>query len=590
MRQSVPYNELTEPLAMATQPSLAMTTLSKTLRRAGLAVLFLLVVFLFVSPVAMLVAGIFHEGSPGGSASWSVGALTRTFADSRTYLAIGNSALYAASTTAIGTTLGTVFAFLATRTTVPLGPLLAPTMLLVFAAPNLLYAISWSLLADPSAGLLNEAAGAVLGAATHPFNAYSWPSLVMVQGLKLAAFCFLLLVGPFRNMNRSFEEASLVAGATRLQTLIRVDVPIMAPAIFGTVIIGLVFGLSAFDIPQILGSLGDIPVLSTEIYRAINFAIPPDYARASSLGLVMIVVLGVLMAIQWRALKTGRFVTVTGKSARQDRWSLGRWNALGAAAILVYVLITLVLPGVQLALTSFEPTIGVYQFTLDNYRAILSEPQTAEAFRTTALLAVLGGLLAVSFATLLGQVGRRTSPALDRLFDAATLMPLAMPGVVLAVGMLWLYISVPGLRSLYATVWLTLIGLVVFVMPVASRAVRGGLAQIAEELEEAASVSGASDLRVLLDIVLQLISRSFLSGWLLAGIIAAGTLDIPLMLLPATRPNIAVLAFTQISAAMPTQASALLMLLIAAIVGMTLIYGAAALSVRAIRISRRSES
>ena len=62
------------------------------------------------------------------------------------------------------------------------------------------------------------------------------------------------------------------------------------------------------------------------------------------------------------------------------------------------------------------------------------------------------------------------------------------------------------------------------------------------------------------------------------------------MLLPATRPNIAVLAFTQISGAMPTQASALLMLLIAAIVGTALILVAAALSVRAIRINRRSEA
>jgi iron(III) transport system permease protein len=590
VKQSLPYSDFVEPIAPAMRPSPVATMLSRMLRRVGLALLMLLVAFLFVAPVAMLILGIFHDGAPGTKAAWSVDAIARTFRDPRTYLALGNSILYAVSTTLIGTALGALFAFLATRTTVPFNRLLGPTMLLVFAAPNLFYAVSWSLLADPSAGLLNQATGAAFGDGIRPFNAYGWPGLVTVQGLKLTAFCFLLLVGPFRNMNRSFEEASLVAGAGRLRTLLRIDIPIMAPALFGAIVIGLVFGLSAFDIPQILGGLADIPVLSTEIYRAINFAIPPDYARASSLGLVMIIVLAILLAIQWRVLKAGRFVTVTGKSAHQDRWDLGPWNSAGAAAILAYIAVTLILPGIQLALTSFEPAIGIYQLTLDNYRAVLSDPQTGQAFQVTALLAVAGGLLAMSLATLLGQVGRRAGTFVDRLFDAATLMPLAMPGVVLAVGMLWLYISVPGLRNLYATVWLTLLGLIVFVMPVASRAVRGALAQIARELEEAASISGASDLRVLLDIVLRLMSGSFLSGWLLAGVIAAGALDIPLMLLPATRPNIAVLAFTQISAAMPTQASALLILLIVAIVGATLLYAATSTSLRAIRTSRGSRA
>jgi ABC-type Fe3+ transport system permease subunit len=112
-------------------------------------------------------------------------------------------------------------------------------------------------------------------------------------------------------------------------------------------------------------------------------------------------------------------------------------------------------------------------------------------------------------------------------------------------------------------------------MPVASRAIRGALAQIAPELEEAASVSGASDFRVLVDIVLRLISRSFLSGWLLAGVIAAGTLDVPLMLLPATQPNVAVVAYTNVFAAMPTAASAVLVLLLLAIMAAALLFVAA---------------
>ncbi len=168
-------------------------------------------------------------------------------------------------------------------------------------------------------------------------------------------------------MNRSFEEASLLSGASRLGTLVRIDIPLMAPAIFGVVVISVVFGLSAFDLPQILGALADIPVLSTEIFRAVNFAIPPDYARAATLGLFMMAALAALLIVQWRVLKSGRFVTVTGKSARQDRWDLGRWDVVAGAAILFYTVVTLVLPGAQLVLTSFEPAIGVFNLTLANY-------------------------------------------------------------------------------------------------------------------------------------------------------------------------------------------------------------------------------
>ena len=584
MTRSVAYE-----LALSMGPGGDTRQLRKLARGTGLALLLLLVAFLFLAPIAMLIIAMLHNGPPSSDGTWSMDGLRRTFTDPRTYLALQNSVAYAASTTIIGTALGAVFAFLAARTNAPLRSWLNPVMLLVFAAPNVLYAVSWSLLADPASGLLNQAVSALVGFPLNPFNAYSWPGLVIVQGLKLIAFAYLLLIGPMQSMNRSFEEASLISGASRLGTLVRIDIPLMAPALFGVVAISIVFGLSAFDIPQILGALADIPVLSTEIFRSVNFAIPPDYARAASLGLFMMAALAALLVVQWRVLKSGRFVTVTGKSDRQDRWDLGGWNIVAGSAILAYTMVTLVLPGAQLVLTSFEPAIGVFNLTLGNYRSILSDPQTAGAFRTTALLAIGAGAIAMSLATLLGHVGRSASGIIDKVLDSATLAPMVMPGVVLAIGMLWLYISVPGLQLLYATVWLALIGLVVIVMPVTSRAARAALAQIARELEEAASVCGASDLRVLLDIVLRLMARSFLSGWLLAGVIAAGTLDVPLMLLPPTSPNVAVLAYTSVSAAMPNQASALLVLLLLAIVGVALIYtaGSAALSFARIGRARR---
>ena len=118
--------------------------------------LVLLVGFLFVWPIAMLVIGIFSSTPPGVPGHWTLDTIRRTFS-SRHPTALQNSVIYAVTTTALATLLGAIFAFLATRTTVALRRLITPVMLLVFAAPNLFYAISWALLADPGAGLLNVA-------------------------------------------------------------------------------------------------------------------------------------------------------------------------------------------------------------------------------------------------------------------------------------------------------------------------------------------------------------------------------------------------------------------------------------------------
>ncbi|HKU94673.1 MAG TPA: iron ABC transporter permease, partial [Vineibacter sp.] len=532
------------------------------LTRAGMGLLLVVVAILFVWPVSMLLIGMFRSGPPGMPGAWTVDTVIRVLTEEATYVALANSLVYAVFCTAVATALGAFFAFLATRSTVPLAGWLTPAMLLVFATPHVLYAVSWGLVADTGNGMLNLAARFVLGPQSTPFNAYTWTGLLTVHTLKLTAFCYLLLLPPFQSMNRSYEEASLIAGAGRFATLLRINLPLLTPAIFGVVILGCVFGLGAFDLPQILGGLAGISVISTEVYKALNFATPPDYAAASSLGLFMMIALVLLLALQWKLFGRNQFVTVTGKGYRSERWDLGRWGYACSLAIVAYVVVTLILPGAQLVLTSFQTTLGVNTFTVDNYRAVFADPLTAQAFRVTGYLALLGGLIAVLLAAVVAYAGRHSPRWLEVLLDSVAVLPIIMPGVVLAVGLLLAYVSVPGLRLLYGTFWLALIGIVVFVTPIASRIVRGGIVQISGDLEEAASVSGASRTRVLVDIVARLLGRSLLVGWLVTAIIAAGTLDFPLLLLPPTTPNVSVLAYSYMNSGYPSQASALLVLLV----------------------------
>ncbi|MBN9426259.1 MAG: iron ABC transporter permease [Burkholderiales bacterium] len=535
----------------------------------GTVLLIALLFVLFIWPIGMLVAGIFREGSPGEPTRWTLDIAARVLTSSDTYAALEGSLIYAVASTFFGVLLGAFFAFLVARTEVPLAGSVTAVMLMVFAVPHIMYALGWGLLTDPSVGMLNIAARAIFGVEGAVFNVYSWTGLIFVHVLKLASFCYLMLLPAFQGMNRSLEEASLVAGASRVETFFLVDLPLLTPALFGVVILGCVFSLGAFDLPQILGGLAGIRVISTEIFKALNFSMPPDYAGASALGIFMMIALVLLLVLQWKMFGRDRFVTVTGKGYRKDAWNLGRWRYLCTALILLYALFALVLPGIQMLLTSMQPSAGVNVYSLDNYRTVLADPLAMRAFRVTAALALLGGFLAVALAAAVAYVARHSPRWLEVALDGVSLLPIIMPGVVMSVGLLWAYVSVPGLRQLYGTFWLALIGIVVFLTPAASRIVRGGIVQLSRELEEAGRTSGASHARVMFDIVLPLLAPALFAGWLVTAIIGAGTLDFPLLLLPPTIPNVSVLAYSYMSSGQPASACALFMLLIAFIVGLT---------------------
>jgi iron(III) transport system permease protein len=529
-----------------------------------------LAVWLFAWPVAMLVVGIFREAPPGQPGGWSLRSVTETYTTPATYRALLNSVIYAVGVVLVGTTIGATFAFISTRTTIRLRGLLTPVMLLMMALPNLMYAVAWDQLVNPAGGLVNALVRPIFDSPS--LSAESWPGLILASGLKLTGFAYFMLIGAFAQMDRRLEEASSACGAGRLRTLLTIDVPLMAPAVFGVMLVAGVFALGAFDFPQILGSPAGIPTLSTRIYAVLSSS-SPDHAGAASIALLLVAALILTSLAQRRVMQGRSFVTVSGKGHAAERWNLGRAGNLGTAAIILFTVVALLAPGAQVVLSAFQPFPGVMtNLSLNNFKTVLADPLTGKAFALTAEMAVGCGFAVMLIAVLIAYLSQRVPRRVAAVFDVLTVLPIAMPGVVLSVGILWAYISIPGLRQLYATIWLCIIAVIVGVTPIASRNATGAVAQLGRELEEAAQTSGASDGRVLVQIVAPLLRRSFLAGWLVCGVIVAGSLDIPLLLLPAPSPNVATLVYGLLyGTSLPSLASAVLVLLMAAIfaIGLT---------------------
>jgi iron(III) transport system permease protein len=545
----------------------------------GVIALSVISLVLFAWPVAMLVYGMFRTSAPGVAGAWSTSGLTAALSSWDVWHSFINSLILSASVTVLATALAIYLCWLVTRTKTPLRQIVVPVAALIFAVPPLFYTLSWAMLGQQPTGLIDKALSGMFGVA--PANVQSWYGLIVVSVLQATAAEFLLLLGPFRALDPSLEEASLVSGASRLRSVFQIEIPALAPSILGVVILGFVLGMGLLTGPLLLGEPAGIYVLPTEIYRLIEGTTPANYSGASALSLLLVVVVLLLVAVQSKLLGERKFVTVTGKSRRTDAADIGGWKWLGTAVIVLYTFFALILPLGQFVLGSFESYFGVYaHFTTNNYATVFSQPGASSAFTTTILVAVVSGFFATLLGVLITLASQRSLSRLRRLPDLCVWLLWAVPGITLSLGIIWAYLTVPGLKSLYGTQWIVLIALVVGTTPIASRAVGGSIAQIARDLEEAARTSGASALRATGGILVRLILPSFMVSWLISGIVASGNLDIPILLASPNNQTVPLLAYNLYDNGSLSQAAATFCVFIGIIAALLVLVGVARLVVR----------
>jgi iron(III) transport system permease protein len=524
-----------------------------------LAILFLLLVW----PLVMLTVGAFSTTSPlDHTGHWTLSGFTQMWAEINVSHALTNSLIYAALTTFFAVVIALGLCFLAQRTDAPLRRIITPVVLVCAATSALFYAIGYSLLANRFTGVINVLAQSSLGIPTL-VNIESWPGIIFVDSLHAAAFLYLFLAGPFANMDRTLEEAALAAGASRLRAFFTVTLQLLRPILSSVVLMGLVIGIKSFSVPLILGTPADISFLTVRILRTLQAYEPPQYGQASALALALTIFIGLLLYIQHRLVGRRSYVTVSGKSFRQTRWELGAWRWPAALFILAYALLGVALPLGAIIFSSFLPFPGVYDaFSLVNYRALFANPDIHRILLNTTFSAAGAGLVGVLLAFTIAYLTSRSRPALAAMLRGVTQLQLAMPGLVGSLALVWAVTSLPGLRQVYGTAWLLVLAFAISVLPISVQIASSAVRQLSRELEDAARVSGASDLRCALQITARLLLPSLLFAWLLAIIAIMGDLDAPLLLSSAGTRTMSIHIYKLFDGVDQAQAAALLSLLL----------------------------
>jgi iron(III) transport system permease protein len=444
------------------------------------------------------------------------------FAGNRALLTAAlNSLLVASGIAILSVLVGAPLAFGVVRTKMRFKGLVRASIIVALISPEFLLAMGYILLAGPNAGYVNLLLRNLLGLSSDPgpLNIFSLGGLVVTALPNGAAFVFLALVPALRNMDPALEEAARMKGSSALRAAWDITLPLMRPALLAGALLAFSTSLAMFGPPQMLR----IDVLTVAIRDAL---IRLNFATASVAAVALIAMsLGALL-MQRRALRHGeRYRTLGGKAfdARQAEFGLATHVLSGLG--LLYVFGALIVPYGAMLAASLMKSIGngfsAGNWTLDNYRVILTDPGVYEAALLSLQLAAASATLVAAMGLLIAYVIARTRTRGRALLDYLSVLPLAIPGTALAFALIVLHLAWPvSLLGLYGTPFILLVAYLARFVPIGVRNSQSALLQIAPELEEASRVFGGSEAATLLRITAPLILPSVVYTWLLVFILA----------------------------------------------------------------------
>ena len=483
----------------------------------------LVLVYLAVVPVATMLYASFHAGFLTNDAHWSVANYVRAFTDPAFARLLGSTMLYGAGVAVLAIALGFGLAFLYARTDAPFRGLGMATALVPLIVPGILNTVAWLFLASPRIGLLNAATQSLLH--VRPFNVYSLPGMMFVQAMHVAPTAFIMAVATFTSMDPSLEEAAIASGAGALTAFRRVTLGLARPAIVAATVLIFIQTIASFEVPQLIGVPANVSVFTTQIYGALQ-AFPPDYGGAAAMGGVVLVLAAAGVALANRLNSAGRHATVTGKAFRPRRMELGAGRPLAGAAILAFFAVAVVLPLGVLVWSSLLPGFetpslaALHKLSFANYAAMWGYPLIRQSLLNSAITSLSAGAIVTVLTAIVAYVTLKSRIRGAWLLDVLVSLPIAVPSILMGVGILFWYLVAPLPFHLYGTLALLIVGFVTIGIPYGMRYASSGLAQIRDELEEAAAVSGADWPTRFLRIYVPLLMPSLLAGFLTTVIIA----------------------------------------------------------------------
>lgn len=481
-----------------------------------------LAAFAILGLLAMIFWMSLRTGVPGQVSSYTLGNYTALLTDSYNYRVMVTTLIFAAITIAIAVPLGFIFAWFIERTDMPYRATAMSLLGIGILFPTFLKAMGWVFLLHPRIGVINSFLMQLFGLEKNPFNVATLPGIGFVEGLTLTPLAYVMISAALRGMNPALVEAASIHGVSKWKTLLRVELPLVWPALLSAVIWMLTVAIAAFDVPGVIGMANNIFTFSTAVYFMIN---PneglPRYGLSGAYGTLMVGLSLILMIPYFRALKQShRYQIISGKSYQSRPIELGRWWILGWGLIGLYFTLAFVLPLLAIFWVSLLPYVQVPSrralalVSFERYSGIVLDGALVRAALNTLLLMVVVPTLVVVISCAISWIVTRSRMRGRVVLDAIAFLPHPVPHLLFALAIAYLALLVSNVVPLYGTIAVIVAVYVICWISFGTRILNSSMIQVHRELEEAAQVGGVATLRVLRKVILPLVRPGVIYAWI----------------------------------------------------------------------------
>lgn len=502
------------------QTSARRWRLPRPLREPAVAITVLLIVatlllFVLLPSYSMLIESVF---TPEGEFTWA--RYQRFFGSSYFRNTLYNTLAVSSIATLLSMLLGFIFAYTVTRTNLPLRGFFSVVVLIPMLLPAFLIAFALILLFGRN-GLINNGLFA-LGQALQLSNpaalqwiVYGADGVIVAQTLTFFPLAFLLFSAALSAVDARLEDAAEDLGASYWYTMRRVTLPLLAPAAFSSALLVFMFNASAFGAPAILGGgglfFGNATMLAPEaIIQTLGAS--SDWGMGATIAVVLVIPSLFIYLFGEHYLKQRSYITVGGApTAFRPRPIPPSVRALlfGICLLTSLFILSVLL---VIFMGAFTQTWGVnYSPTWRHINTALNASR--RSISNSVLLAASGALAAAFFGIVCGYIYQRKRFVGVRALDILSMLPYALPGMVMGLGFAITFSGRLGFLVLSGSWSILFLNHFIRRMPFAIRSSVSSLRQIDPVIEEAAADLGGRPLYSFGRVTLPLLKASFLGAF-----------------------------------------------------------------------------
>ncbi|MCW2889835.1 MAG: rane protein [Streptosporangiaceae bacterium] len=532
------------------------------------------VVVLVIGPLLPLLYASFRSKPyylPGGVLT--VQGYRTLFADPAFWRATQYTLQFAVETTVLAVAAGSAFAILCGRTNMPGRKMYSTLLLTPIVIPPLGLIVGWVSIYGQS-GYLTGLVGRNLHFPV--WNLSSIPGMALLGAAVTIPIAFLTCQAALAGTDSSLEDAARSAGASPVQVIRHITLPLLRPALLNCTVLIFALSLEVLGIPLFLGPPAHIEFYASYLYSAWSGSITPDPSYVSAGAVLLLLVVSVLLLLRSRLLGAEqRFIAAgaRGGGAYQPL-DLRGWRRPLSLLVGVFIAVTSAIPLLGLVLMSGVKALTTlvapwHLLTGSNWHQVLTDVTFRRSITNSLLIALLGGAITVGFVAVATLVAHRSGFPLRRTIAPMLVYPRAVPGIILGIGFFWSYLMVspPG-AQVRNNIWGELIALSVRNITLAYVVIYPSLARINDEFDRAARASGAGWWTISRRILLPVLRPSLLAAFLLMFVTLLNDYD-PVVFLqkPGTEViGVTMLQYWQQGVVGPVAALAVVQVLIVAVV------------------------